>query len=230
MNEFYFPMKTREKVAGWLYFPIHTVLMSLFILPFIFKTLTSNGVELDNIQANVIYYIIGFLYILIFMMSYLRRCYVMDKKAGLISTVFLGFGIYWLLSFLLVSIETPNPNNDAVMSMVSQQIYTMTAITVIMAPIVEEVLFRGVLYGSIRMKSKILAYVVSVLLFALYHEWSFIYAYKDWSYLLAIVDYIPAGIALAWTYEKSNNIWYPILLHMIINGLAIASNIAMMNV
>ena len=38
--------------------------------------------------------------------------------------------------------------------------------------------------------------------------------------LLAAVAYLPAGIALGWTYEKSNTIWAPILLHMAINGIS----------
>ena len=32
--------------------------------------------------------------------------------------------------------------------------------------------------------------------------------------------YVPAGIALGWTYEKSNTIWGPILLHMAINAIS----------
>ena len=38
--------------------------------------------------------------------------------------------------------------------------------------------------------------------------------------LLAAVAYVPAGIALGWTYEKSNTIWAPILLHMTINAIS----------
>ena len=40
------------------------------------------------------------------------------------------------------------------------------------------------------------------------------------SVLLAALQYIPAGIALGWTYEKSNTIWAPILLHMTINAIS----------
>lgn len=234
MKEFYLPMKTREKVAGWLYLPVHMILMQLFILPFLLDILFKNGIEVDNLQANVIYYVIGLAFVLLFMTHYLRDCFYMEKKSKLFFTVLTGFGIFYIISFvktyalLILGIEIPNPNNDTVMDLVSLNIYTMTAITVIMAPIVEEVLFRGVLFGTIRKKSKLFAFIFSILVFAVYHVWSYIVAYKDLSYLLAILDYIPAGFALAWVYEKSNNIWYCILLHMIINGIAVFSQIALM--
>ena len=38
--------------------------------------------------------------------------------------------------------------------------------------------------------------------------------------MLAALPYLPAGIALGWTYEKSNTIWAPIALHMLINAIA----------
>ena len=38
---------------------------------------------------------------------------------------------------------------------------------------------------------------------------------------------IPAGYALAWLYDKTNCIWMPIFLHMLINALASAAATAM---
>jgi membrane protease YdiL (CAAX protease family) len=35
------------------------------------------------------------------------------------------------------------------------------------------------------------------------------------------VQYLPAGLALAWAYEKADTIWAPILMHMTINQISI---------
>lgn len=234
MKDFYFPMKTREKIAGWIYLLIHAVLMQRFILPLLLDIFTKNGIEVDNLQMNVIYYVIGLVYILLFMTHFLRESYYMEKKARLLSTVIMGFAIFYVFNVVLnyaiiiFGIEIPNANNDNIIDLISKNIYTMAAITVIMAPIVEEVLFRGVLFGTFRKKSKVLAFVVSILLFAVYHVWASVYVYQDWIYLLGMIDYLPAGFALAWVYERSNNIWYCILLHMLINGIAVLGQIALM--
>ncbi|CAA9333042.1 MAG: hypothetical protein AVDCRST_MAG93-6286 [uncultured Chloroflexia bacterium] len=79
------------------------------------------------------------------------------------------------------------------------------------APIVEETLFRGVLYGWLRIRVPIvLAVVVSAALFAGVHF---------------IPILLPAlfvvGIILAVVYEWSQSLWVPILLHSIQNSVAV---------
>ena len=76
---------------------------------------------------------------------------------------------------------------------------------------------RGVAYGTLRGKSVFLAYLVSTVLFAVYHMWSFLLDGYGWTILLYMLQYVPGGIALAWCYEKSKNIWAPVFLHMAIN-------------
>lgn len=116
-----------------------------------------------------------------------------------------------------------NPNSQAVNEAINVDLRSMFAVSVIMAPIVEEVLFRGVVFGTIRTKNRILAYVVSVLLFAVYHLWSSVVLYQDWTILVYLIQYIPPGLVLAWSYERSGSIWSSIMLHMIINSLVVIS-------
>ena len=64
-----------------------------------------------------------------------------------------------------------------------------------------------------------------MLLFALYHVWS--YALADptaWIYLL---QYLPAGFLLARVYEKTNSLWASIFLHMTVNGVSMLAVSAM---
>ena len=88
-------------------------------------------------------------------------------------------------------------------------------------PLVEESLFRGVVFGSLYRKSRLLAYVGSVGLFCVYHIWQFAAAYGDPALLLYAVQYLPVSIALCWLYERTGSVWSPIFLHMLLNGLSV---------
>ena len=38
--------------------------------------------------------------------------------------------------------------------------------------------------------------------------------------LLSCIPYLPASVALAWTYEKAGTIWASISLHAVVNALS----------
>ena len=92
---------------------------------------------------------------------------------------------------------------------------------VLLAPIVEETLFRGALFGTLRGRNRLLAYAVSALAFAVYHMWQYFIAGFEWQMLLFLLQYIPPSIALCWCYEKSGSIWAPITLHALVNFMSI---------
>ena len=96
-------------------------------------------------------------------------------------------------------------------------------ILVVLMPVVEEPLFRGLLFGTSRRYSRILGYVLSTLVYALYCVWQFVYTYGtiDFRYLLLIVDYLPMSLALTWCYDNGGSIWSPIALHVVINAVTL---------
>lgn len=94
----------------------------------------------------------------------------------------------------------------------------MAAAATFLAPIVEELLFRAGVFGLIRRRNRVLAYAVSMLLFALYHIWGYIAA--DPVYLIYLLQYLPAAWALCYCYERTNSVWGCIFLHMLVNGVA----------
>ena len=69
----------------------------------------------------------------------------------------------------------------------------MKAVSIFLVPIVEEMLFRGVVFGSIRPRSRLWAYVVSVAAFSVYHVWSFAAAAISWSRLRCIRPFPACG-------------------------------------
>ena len=74
--------------------------------------------------------------------------------------------------------------------------------------------------GNVRPASRVLAYIVSALLFTLMHNWQYFGLHPFVSILLSCLPSRPASVALAWVYEKGGTIWAPITLHALINAMS----------
>ena len=143
----------------------------------------------------------------------------------------LGYAVYFLSLYLVMALlglvldDVVNPNAAAINSQTKLNPNAMIVVGVLLAPTVEETLFRGVAFGTIRKKSRFLAYAVSAVLFAVYHLWDYMLQGFSWDMVLYTFQYIPAGIILCWCYERSKNIWAPIFLHMLVNYVSVTVNL-----
>ena len=97
----------------------------------------------------------------------------------------------------------------------------MTLATVLFVPVAEETLFRGLLFRGLWDRSPIAAWCVSVAVFSLVHIIGYIGTYPPLMLLMAFVQYLPAGICLAYAYRKADTIFAPILMHIAINQVAL---------
>ena len=98
----------------------------------------------------------------------------------------------------------------------------MTAlIVVLLAPFVEEVLFRGLVFGCLKEKSRIFAYILSCALFAFLHVWTAAVSNWDLGYLILMLQYLVPGLVFAWAYEHSGTLWTSILIHALVNALSL---------
>lgn len=80
--------------------------------------------------------------------------------------------------------------------------------SVILAPVVEELLFRGVLFNRLNEKmSLILAMLISSLLFGLFHG-------------LGVAQFV-FGLCMCVVYLKTRNIMVPIIIHIMNNLFAV---------
>ena len=112
--------------------------------------------------------------------------------------------------------------HDAVSGLAKVDYKRMIAVAVLMAPLVEECLFRGVVFGTIRPHSRFWAYAMSIALFSLYHVWQYVVMYGDPKLLLSALAYVPVSAALTFCYEQTRSIWPPVFFHMCINALSLA--------
>ena len=215
-------LSTAEQVAGFCYLPFYVVLLGWGI-QWLSELL---GLGLTELQINVAFFVINCVMIWVIFHNFLIRSFRAIRFWELVQALILGFCLYyagnfvfnWIISLLDLTITSFN--DETIMGLISQNKWVMVICSVLLAPIVEETLVRGLLFGVLRRQSRILAYVVTIIFFAVMHVWQYLLVYDFKSVLLAALQYIPASIALGWTYEKSNTVWAPIFLHMTINAIS----------
>ncbi len=219
------PLTKYERSFGFVY-----LLVQLFILPSILMLL--NGLlaqPLSESSVNFIFFCTNFLFVLVIFHRFLWKNLLLAKDHLWLCLryTFLGYCLYYLGNVvfgLIVPYLDPdffNVNDESIMTMVQEQFTLLSAATVFLVPVVEECLFRGVLFRGFHDSSRFAAYALSTLLFAFIHVAGYVGTYSFATLALCYVQYLPAGLALAWAYEKSDTIITPILMHMTINQLGV---------
>ncbi|HAV11910.1 MAG TPA: hypothetical protein DCX06_00230 [Opitutae bacterium] len=90
-------------------------------------------------------------------------------------------------------------------------IAVLVIFAVILAPVVEEIIFRGCIYRFLKSKvSLVAAQVMSGAVFAVMH-----------ANLMSFLPLVIVGIILARTYEKSGNLAVPMCFHAFFNGFSL---------
>ena len=214
-----------ELLWGWLY-----MAAEFLILPSVLYWISDRLFPgISDSEVNFLFYFVNFLATLLIFRKFLSRNWGTAKnnllRMGLY--VLLGLFLYWASSLVMAEVtyylmpDFVNINDMSIAAM-SQGGFLLTAIgTVILVPVAEECLFRGLLFRGMYSQSRWAAYAISSLCFCLPHVSAYIGSY-DWAVLaLCFIQYLPAGLILAWSYEKSNTIFTPILIHTIINAFGI---------
>ena len=141
----------------------------------------------------------------------------------------IGLLLYWVGSFAVnYFILTVYPDfsnvNDASINELTQDNYTLMALsTVLLVPVTEETLYRGLVFGTLHKRSPVAAYAVSTLVFAALHVVGYIGLYEPVLLLLCFLQYIPAGLCLAWAYTQADSIWASILIHIAVNQMGVVA-------
>ncbi|MDD3164826.1 MAG: CPBP family intramembrane metalloprotease [Oscillospiraceae bacterium] len=218
-------MNIPEQVLGWIYFPFYIVLLQL-VLPLLLNLL---AVSLTAAQLTLTCAICNFVITIVIFHRFLFRS--LGNIAGnfwaFVQAAILGFVFYfaanWALNFVLsyLAPTLENPANAAVQSLSQIHYGASVVFAVLLAPLTEELLVRGLLFGTIARRYRYLAYVLSILVYGAIALWSYAGMVSVQTLLFCAIGYIPAGIALGWTYEKAGNIWAPFLVHAAINAVSL---------
>ena len=220
-------MTPGEQIAGVIFFLIYLLVLPFATAPLFRLAETLLGTSISEAMRNVIYYYILFAVTVLIFHKFLARTsrQLADNLGVAFKTLGLGLvGLYGLnelvyrLTNLLVTNHT-NLNDTTISAQIHDAPRVTLLIVIFLAPFVEEVLFRGLVFGNLKSKSRTVAYVVSCLLFALLHVWQFAVVRQDITYFLLVVQYLVPGLVLAWAYDHTGTLWSSILLHAAANAL-----------
>ena len=215
-------MSKTEQLAGWTWL----IVQLLFLPSMVAITSMLLHLNLSVAMLNIILFTLDFIAIVAIFHRYLLMQIRMINLSRLLIWVPLGLLLYWTLSIAasyLVSYLQPahtNANNETISSFLQEQQLLMTIGTVILVPVTEETLFRGLLFGTLYKKHPLLGYVVSVVVFAAVHVIGYIGTQDVLSLCVSLIQYIPAGLVLSFVYIKANTLAAPILIHACLNALA----------
>lgn len=220
-------LSSQETISGFVY-----LAFQLVFLPSLLRSL--NGLldhPLAAAELNFVYYLINFMAMLLLFHDFLGSSarQVGQHPAYFCQAVILGFVAYyacnavtgWLVRQLVPSFS--NYNDEAIAAMSRGNFFLVFIGTVILVPPAEECFYRGLIFRNLYGKSRWGAYVVSILAFACIHILGYIGRYTPLELLMAVLQYLPAGLCLAWSYVKADTIFAPIAIHAAINFITLNS-------
>ena len=222
-------MTSGEQIAGVAFLVVYLLVLPFATAPFFRLVERLLDTNLSAAMENMIYYYALFAASIIIFHRFLARTtrHLAGNLTGAIKSLCIGLvGLYGLneLVYRLLNLAVnsrTNLNDYTISAQIQDAPRVTTLIVVLLAPFVEEVLFRGLVFGNLKHKSRVTAYGVSCLLFALLHVWQFAVVRQDLTYFLVMLQYLVPGVVLAWAYEHSGTLWTSIGLHVVANGLAL---------
>lgn len=210
-----------ETIIGWCVYAFQLVL-----LPSLLSSV--NGLlahPFSKAEVNFTYFLLNFFSCLWVYHAFLGANFKPVKQHPILfsQAVILGLVAYWV-SFTLVNLLLHrldpgfvNQNDASIAAMKRGSYYMVLLGTGFLAPLTEECVYRGLIFRSLWRVSPVGAYLVSTAAFSVVHLLGYIGAYTPSQLVLAFLQYLPAGIWLAWCYTKSGSIFGPIVMHAIIN-------------
>ena len=222
-------MTKAEKVLGVLFFAVYLLVLPLVADKLIALLSLLLDMKISDALANALYYYVLFAVAVVLFHRFLSKTSArfLDNPARSLITLLIGllafYGANELIYRVAHALFDSHVNlNDTTIAASIRSAPRMTALIVIfLAPFVEEVLFRGLVFGTLRERGRLVAYAVSCALFAFMHVWTFALSAWDLSYFVLMLQYLVPGVVFAWCFEHSGNLWTPILLHAAVNALSL---------
>jgi len=215
------PAKTK---ALYHFFIIIFGVIAMYLLSFLTDAIlkafnvtpATNNILYASLSNFLIYVtLFAFFILLLFLFKLLKPLALQfTKLKPYVYGLFYGFIIilasvsYNLLTGLIFSDTTSNINQSSIELIISNYPFTSFIWIVLVGPVIEEILYRLGLFEGLRQKNRILAYVVSGIIFGFIHfnipldaEGEVVTAQLI-NEFINIPGYIISGLLFAYTYEK----------------------------
>lgn len=217
----------REMLLGGIYLFLYITILP-WLLPLGIAFLFPG---LNIAQMNFVYFCVNFTATTVIFRKYLLKSLrdALRIPGNTLWYAVLGYmGSQLLSSFLMVLIlriypEFTSINDDAISVILRDNRPLMVIGAVVLAPVAEELLFRGLIFRGLYDRSPALAYGASMVLFSAIHVTNYIGQFDPLLLLLCFVQYLPASYCLNFAYRYSGSIVSPILMHMLTNLVALSA-------
>ena len=207
----------------------YLVFQMLFLPSVLFWIRDLLPVTLHDSELNFLYYLNNFLSVLLIFHDFLGRSLrqfwnhpidaLQAAILGLVAYYVCFHAVDWLVSLLVPGYTN---YNDESIAALSRGNYFLTFLgTVILVPLAEECFYRGLIFRNLYKKSRWAAYAISIAAFASIHILGYVGQYSPRELVIAILQYLPAGLWLAWSYIKGDTIFVPIVIHAAVNFITI---------
>lgn len=220
-------LRRGEKIGGVIWLLMYMLGMG-FLVALLMAFL---GFGEDVVRINQVFFLANFLITCILFRHFLADSLgeAVQNPGRLFKGILMGFCLYEIGQIavgVLYGLFVPDLsaiNDEGIEEIAGMNYGVMWAGAVLLAPLVEETLMRGLVFGGLRKKSRVLAYVVSMLVFSLIHVLGYAPDMGAAEFFLNLGLYLVPGIVLAVTYEYTGTVWGPIALHMVLNGISMTA-------
>lgn len=214
-------MTQKEIKRGWAWLAVQMLLLPSAVMQL--------AAPLGSAAVNCIYHAVSLAAVILIFHAFLRESAVRFqreiKKA--IPVLVLALAAYYLAGWLLnaaigaIDPDFSNVNDNAIVSLRRGNLLLTAMATVVLAPVSEECLFRGLIFHTARQAGRFAAYTLSAAAFAALHVAGYVGAFPPLRLALCFLQYLPAGVLLAWAMEKTDSICTAICMHMLINAVSL---------
>lgn len=213
-------MTDSEHLRGWVFFGLY-LLVFPYLNAWVQRVLVGDGEPLVA-EAGVLYYAFLFALALLVFWSFLKKDFtdLLDWLPENLFGIGVGLGGSLLLRYLLLLLSLPvtDPVPYQYVTQFTVAPVPTLVLTILLIPVVEESLYRGLIFGNLRRYSVPMAYGVSIIGYAVACVWRYAVEAGDPRYLLLAILYLPMSAALTWCYDNGGSVWGAVVLHAAING------------
>lgn len=215
----------RETLWGGIYLLLYLCVLS-WLVPLVCMLLLP---DLNAAQINFIYFGVNFAATTVIFRKYLIRSMVDALRVGFPTLWYalLGYLGSTLLSGMVVSAiveiypDFANVNNQNIAGLMGQNLPLMAIGAVFLAPVAEELLFRGLIFRGLYDRSPLVAHLLTMVLFSSIHVVGYIGAYDAEMLFFCFLQYLVPAYCLNFAYQQSGTIVSSILMHMVTNLVAL---------
>ena len=218
------PVELSQREISW---GLHYLLMQFLIIGPLLANVLKQFFPKLPINTELAYNLINIIAVFIIYHRYIGNSirHSLSQPVKLILITVLGLLVYLLvipvLEDLVIKLSPTIENfntNEIENNMKTNPVATVFG-AVFLVPLAEEITYRGLIFGALRQRNRLVAYLVSVLAFSMIHVIGYIERQSLINSLLTILTYIPAALILTVAYDQSGSILPPTLIHTAVNAI-----------